>query len=61
MIDVEVRHAESKATNTFKDGDFVVNNKVVKKVNANHVGYDDSKNNNREVITIENTTAGGTE
>ena len=60
-IDIEVRHAESKATNTFKNGNFVVNNKVVKKVNENHVGYDDSKNNNREVITIENSTAGGTE
>lgn len=60
-IDIEVRHAESKATNTFKNGNFVVNNKVVKEVNANHVGYDDSKNNNREVITIENSTAGGTE
>lgn len=60
-IDIEVRHAESKATNTFKNGNFVVNNKVVKKVNADHVGYDDSKNNNREVITIENSTAGGTE
>ena len=61
MIDVEVRHAESKATNTFKNGDFVVNNKVVKKVNADHVGYDDSKNNNRTVIEIENNATEGTE
>ena len=61
MIDVEVRHAESKATNTFKDGNFVVNNKVVKKVNADHVGYDDSKNNNRTVIEIENNATEGTE
>ena len=61
MIDVEVRHAESKATNTFKDGNFVVNNKVVKKVNADHVGYDDSKNNKRTVIEIENNATEGTE
>ena len=53
MIDIKVRHAESKATNTFKDGDFVVGGKVVKKVNSTHVGYDDSKSNKRDVITIE--------
>lgn len=46
-IDVEVRHAESKATNTFKDGDFIVNGQVVKAVNSNHVSYDDSKHNER--------------
>lgn len=44
-IDVTVRHAESKATNTFKDGDFVVDGTVVKVVNENHVSYDDSKAN----------------
>lgn len=53
MIDVKIRHAESKATNTFKSGDFVVDGKVVKKVNSTHVGYDDSKSNKRDVIKIE--------
>ena len=44
-IDVKVRHAESKATNTFKSGNFVVDNVVVKVVNASNVSYDDSKPN----------------
>lgn len=57
-IEVDVRHAESKATNTFKNGDFIVDGKVVKKVNATHVGYDDSKSNGRTVITVETETAG---
>ena len=35
----KVRHAESKATNTFKEG--------------GHDEYDDSKNNNRTVIIVE--------
>lgn len=46
-IDVEVRHAESKATNTFKDGNFVVDGQVVKVVTSTHVSYDDSKTNTR--------------
>lgn len=46
-IGVEVRHAESKATNTFKEGNFVVNGQVVKVVNSKHVSYDDSKTNVR--------------
>jgi len=38
-IDTKIRHAESKATNTFKTG--------------GGEAYDDSKNNNRTVITVE--------
>lgn len=56
-IEVDVRHAESKATNTFKNGDFVVDGKVVKKVDATHVGYDDSKSNGRTVIEITTESA----
>lgn len=61
-IEVDVRHAESKATNTFKNGDFIVDGKVVKKVNATHVGYDDSKFNgdDRTVNTVETVTQGET-
>lgn len=38
-IDTKIRHAESKATNTFKTG--------------GNAAYDDSKSNNRTVITVE--------
>ena len=47
MIDVTVRHAESKATNTFRNESFIVGGKTYKAVNSDHVSYDDSKENGR--------------
>lgn len=44
-IDVNVRHAESKATNIFKTGETL------------NPGYDDSKNNNRDVIVVSNSSS----